>query len=98
MAEENSKNAISGSSRQQSHLQRAHTESATECEDFAEKVSIIVVARSSAAPFRSALQFSTHGSLLLVAEPPPLAVLVDDLLKGDRYLQSGGPAFHLVRV
>jgi hypothetical protein len=37
-----------------------------------------------AKPFLPALNFSTRGSLLLVAEPLPLAVFVDDLLEADR--------------
>jgi hypothetical protein len=70
----------------------------TESNDCHEKESIIVVSRPRVEPFRPALEFSPCGSLLLVAEPPPLAVLVDDLLEKDRYLRGGGLAFHPVQV
>jgi len=41
---------------------------------------------------------STRGSLLPVAEPPPLAVFVDDLLAVHEHSQSGCVAFSLVYV
>jgi len=59
-------------------------------EDFAEKESIIVVAGSRTEPLRAALKLFTHGSLLLVSVPLPLAVLVDDLLEYHWYLQGVG--------
>ena len=49
--------------------------------DCREKESIIVVAGLWAESVRPSLKFSTSGSLLLAAEPLPLAVFVVDLLE-----------------